>query len=355
LSGFRACAAATLVGSMPHWDRESAIDLILKGTPQIPVWPQLSSYQSEQMMVQYLEGLPGIQAAEGRTFLRTDTPGFEQELYGFYEEYLRIEANPGELMGSRFGMGPETGKTFFRFLEVVGEASSSMEAVKGQVVGPFTLLAGLKDQRDRSILYDERLQDVVVKHLAMKAKWQIQHLKSFGRPVIMFLDEPALAGFGSSAFISVSRELIHQLLEEVVNSIHGDGALAGIHICANTDWLLAFDSAVDIINLDAYNYMDKFALYRDHFLKYIDEGRIMAWGMVPTTDASIVGQVTARGLADRWLRNIEAFKSPTVDTKAILAQSFFTPSCGCGSLPEASAERVVELTRELGIIMRQYL
>ena len=355
MAGFRASAATTLVGSMPHRDREYVIQLILRESPSIPVWPQLPFYRTEQMMVQYLEGLPGIQAKEGRVFFQSEGPDFDRELYGFYDEYLEVEANPGNIRLSRFKLGEETGRTFFRFLEAAGKDASSLKAVKGQVTGPFTLLSGLKDHRDRSALYDERLQDVVSKHLAMKARWQIDQLKSLGRPVILFLDEPALAGFGSSAFISVTRELIQQLLGEVVAGIHEAGALAGIHVCANTDWLLAFESGVDVINLDAYNYMVKFELYREQFLRFTKEGGVVAWGMIPTTDAAIVGQVTAQSLADRWLRSIEPLTSPEVDTKKVLAQSLFTPSCGCGSLPEASAERVVQLTRELGLIMERHL
>ena len=58
-------AAATLVGSMPHKDRNRAVELILDAVPEVPVWPQLSSFPAEQMMIQYLEGLPGIREEAG--------------------------------------------------------------------------------------------------------------------------------------------------------------------------------------------------------------------------------------------------------------------------------------------------
>jgi len=354
MQDWKANGSTTLIGSMPHRDRERVIDLILEESPEIPVWPQLSAFSAEQMIFQYLEGLPGVQMRNGSAFLQTDTPEFDQELYAFYEEYLEVDGQSRDLVSSRFKMGPETGGTFFQFLDRMHRAAPpGLRAVKGQIVGPFTLLTGLKDQRDRALLYDERLQDALPKHLAMKAKWQIHHLRSFGRPVILFIDEPALAGYGSSAFISVSREQIQQLLKEVVDAVHEAGALAGIHICANTDWLLAFDSDVDIINFDAYNYFEKFALYRDAFFKFMSEGRTVAWGMVPTADPANIRQETAQGLVDRWLKNIEGFTTPDMSVDKILAQSLFTPSCGCGSLPEAAAERVVELNKEFGEIIRK--
>lgn len=350
---WKSYGATTLIGSMPHKDREKAIGLILKESPQIPVWPQLSTFAAEQMIIQYMEGLPGVRTREGSVFVQTDAPEFESELYEFYEHYLDVDAGNRDILESRFKMGEETGGTFFKFLEIMDKADKSeLLALKGQVVGPFTLLSGLKDQGDRALLYDERLQDVLPKHLAMKARWQIHHLRRFGRPVIIFMDEPALAGYGSSAFISVSRELIQQILKEIVDAIHAEGALAGIHICANTDWLLAFDSNVDIINFDAYNYFDKFALYRKAFAEFMSEGRIVAWGMVPTSDPTTIMQETAQGLAERWIKNIEELTAPDLSVEKILSQSIFSPSCGCGSLTEEAAERVLQLNRQLGELLR---
>ncbi|GKT07906.1 hypothetical protein [Desulforhabdus sp. TSK] len=353
--GWLSNASATLVGSMPHKDRSKVIELILDGVPEIPVWPQLPNFQPEQMLVQYIEGLPGLSIRNDSIYVNTDAPAFDDELYAFYEEYMEVEGGSKNLDDSRFKFGEETGKTFFQFLGALRSKTPAPRAVKGQVVGPFTLLTSLKDPRDRPALYDERLQDAVPKHLAMKARWQIQQLKSLGLPIIVFLDEPALAGFGSSAFISVSRELIQQLLKEIVDAIHEAGALVGIHVCANTDWLLMFQSHVNIINLDAYNYFDKFALYRNDFLKFMEGGGIVAWGMVPTSEPEAILQETAESLSERWLREIQPLVAPGLPLQKILSQSLFTPSCGCGSLPEPLAEKVIQLTGSLSKIMKNRL
>lgn len=346
-------AAATLVGSMPHRDRSATIDFILRHMPEIPAWPQLSTFRPEQMMTQYLEGLPGLITQDDRFYIRHDAPGFDQELTAFYEDYLAIESQSLELKTSRFALGKETGETFFAFLEALHRSSARPRAVKGQVVGPFTLLSGLKDQNNRSILYDEGLCDVVVKHLAMKARWQVEHLKAFGLPVIIFLDEPALAGFGSSAFISVSREQIDQLLGEILEALHQEGALVGIHVCANTDWLLAYQSSVDIINFDAFTYFDKFALYHEAFQNYMSEGRIIAWGMVPTSDPETLQQESPQSLAELWLRRVQSLATRDLTVSKILEQSLFTPSCGCASLPPDAAEKVVMVTRDLAEILKE--
>ena len=348
-------AAATMVGSMPHKDRRQVIDLILDQVPEIPVWPQLSKLEPEQMMVQYLEGLPGLKWQGGKHFIQWNSPRFDEELYAFYEEYLALQSGTLDIKTSRFALGSETGVTFRAFLEALRQVRTAPKAVKGQVVGPFTLLSGLKDQDNRPLLYDEGLRDVVVKHVAMKARWQVELLREFQRPVIIFLDEPALAGFGSSAFISVSREQVHQVLGEVLETIQSNGALAGIHVCANTDWLLAFQSSVDIINFDAYNYFDKFALYHEAFQKFVSEGRTVAWGMVPTSDPQTIQGESPQNLAELWLSRVQALVSADTTVEKILQQSLFTPSCGCAGLPEDAAEKVLMHTKTLSEILKRQI
>lgn len=345
MKSFQGLGSATLIGSMPQADRETAIGLALQAAPEIPAWPQLPIYPAEQMMAQYIEGLPGLVTEEGKQFVRSDTPKFEDESLRFYEQFLAIEDGSLKVDDSLFRMGAETTITFRRFLDTVKSAGLPLRALKGQVTGPFTLLCGTKDQNGRALIYDERFVEIVPKLLGLKARWQIEIMRSFGMPVIIFLDEPGLAGFGSSAFITVSTELVVKLLAEVADAIHAAGGIAGIHVCANTDWLLAFQSHLDIINFDSYGYFDKFVLYRKECIDFISKGGNMAWGVVPTLDAEAIQAETAESLAGRWIAQAEELVQNDVGLEKILAHSLFTPGCGCGSLTEECSARVFELLK----------
>jgi hypothetical protein len=305
------------------------------------------------MMAQYIEGLPGIVTEEGRQFVRCDTPEFDQQVLLFYERYLALGEGPLQTEASRFGMGEATSATFRCFLETIKGANLPLRALKGQIVGPFTLLSGLKDQDGRALIYDERFLDIIPKLLGLKARWQIELMQPFGVPVIIFLDEPGLAGFGSSAFITVSAELVLRLLAEVVDAVHTAGGIAGIHVCANTDWLLAFQSNFDIINFDSYGYFDKFALYRKEWLQFMAQGGNIAWGIVPTSDLNAIQAETPEGLAGRWTGQIRELAAGQMEMEEVIVHSFFTPSCGCGSLPEDYAARVLDLLKKFCRIMRQ--
>ena len=343
MKSFQGLGSATLIGSMPQTDRETAIRLALQAAPEIPAWPQLPVYPAEQMMAQYIEGLPGLVTEGGKQFVRSDTLEFDDESLRFYEQYLAIEDGSLKLNDSLFPLGEETGATFRRFLNIVGGAGRPFRALKGQITGPFTFLCGIKDQNGRALIYDERFLDIVPKLLGLKARWQIEIMKTFGAPVIIFLDEPGLAGFGSSAFITVSADLVINLLAEVAGAIHEAGGIAGVHICANTDWMLAFQSNLDIINFDSYGYFDKFILFGKECIDFLERGGNMAWGVVPTSDAETIRAQTPRGLAAKWIAQAGELAGFGMEFERILASSLFTPGCGCGSLTDDSTARVLDL------------
>lgn len=355
MKNFQGLGSATLIGSMPQRDRQRAIGLVLQAAPEIPAWPQLTAYPAERMMAQYIEGLPGLVTEEGRQFVRSDTPEFDQQVLLFYERYLALDERPLQIEASPFRMGEETSATFRCFLESVKGADLPLRALKGQIVGPFTLLSDLKDQDGRALIYDERFLDIIPKLLGLKARYQIELMQTFGVPVIIFLDEPGLAGFGSSAFIAVSAEPVLRMLAEVADAVHAAGGLAGVHVCANTDWLLLFQSNFDIINFDSYGYFDKFALYRQQCLQFMAQGGNIAWGIVPTSDLDAIQAETAEGLARKWTGQIRELAAGEMETDEVIAHSLFTPSCGCGCLPEDYAARVLDLLRRFCRILRQGL
>jgi hypothetical protein len=171
--------------------------------------------------------------------------------------------------------------------------------------------------------------------------------------VILFFDEPALTGFGSSAFISISREEISACFAEVIDAVHVEGGIAGIHVCANIEWPLVLDSAVDIVSFDAYSFFDKFVLYPNEIRKFMARGGILAWGIVPTLHVEDLEKETTESLLSRWGEMINRIESLGINRSVITAQSLITPSCGTGSLSRNQAEKVLQITREVSQTIRQ--
>jgi methionine synthase II (cobalamin-independent) len=344
-----------LIGSLPLDDHQEAFSLICEHSPDIPLWVQLPVNKEEGMMVQFLPGLPGLTPKGDDYFIDSEGESFDAELLDFYEDYMAVVEEKKDLNDSRFALRPDTAEGFFIFLDRIGNRSPAPFAVKGQITGPFTLATGIKDENERAVFYNDQVRDAVVKLLAQKARWQVMQLRRLGLPVVLFFDEPALAGFGSSAFISISPEDISNCFEETIAAVHSAGGFAGIHVCANTEWSLILDSSADIVSFDAYSYFDKFLLYPDQIRAFIDRGGMVAWGIIPTLrDEDIDGETTG-SLVSKWTEQFEALANLGIDKKKLFSQTFITPSCGTGSLGIVHAKRVLELTRDVSKEIRRQL
>ena len=225
--------------------------------------------------------------------------------------------------------------------------SDSIFAVKGQITGPITLTTAVSDQNRTAIFYDDRLRDAAVKLLAQRARWQARKLSALDKPVVLFLDEPALAGFGTSEFTSISRQDVMDCLNEVVEAAQSEGAIVGIHVCANTDWSLVLESGIRIVNFDAYSYFDRFVLYADALKRFIDQGGTVAWGIVPTSREADIDAETVDSLLSRWQEQLEKTTAIGLDRERLCRQSLITPSCGTGAIDRKRAEKVLSLTASL--------
>jgi hypothetical protein len=211
------------------------------------------------------------------------------------------------------------------------------------------------DQDLRSGLYNDMLADPIVKNAAMNARWQARQLAAVRPNVIIFVDEPYLASFGS-AFISLSREQVIEMLDEVFASIHQENALAGVHCCANTDWSVLLATSVDILNLDAYGYLENLALYPVELRAFLDRGGVIAWGIVPNTD--VINTVTAEGLAQRLLDGIALIctkavaRGVTLTADELANRSLIAPACGLGPATVPVADQAFEVLAALGDLLR---
>jgi methionine synthase II (cobalamin-independent) len=349
-SRFQANGLATLIGSLPVIDHREAFSLIFEHTPDIPLWPQLPSNPKEGMLSQFSEGMPGIVEEGDRTYFDIQTESFAEEMLAYFEQYLAAVEDPTLLPNSPFAVSRDRAQGLFALKDAV--AGKTVVAVKGQMTGPFTLLTGLHDREGRAAYYEPTIREMVVKGLSLKAAWQVQVLAQSQAPVILFIDEPALAGLGSSAFLSVSLNELGQELNEIIGAAQGAGALVGVHVCANTDWEFLLSTSIDIVSFDAYGFFDKLVACKDALYAFLKRGGIIAWGIVPTSEKEYIERETAESLLARWEAQAAQLVGGAWDYKSLLQQTLITPSCGTGSLPLTHAKKVLALTRDLSKLLR---
>lgn len=341
---FKTHCLPLLIGSLPLESHQEATDLIFDATPDIPLWPQLPVHKEEGMILQYAAGLPGLSRTNNKIFVDTDKPSFEEEVLAFYEEYLMVSEGAAPLEESRFQLKEDVAKGFYTLLAKAEINKKQLIGLKGQTTGPITFCTGLVDQEGRAIFYNDQLRDAAVKHLAMKARWQTRKMAEIGGQPIMFFDEPGLAGLGSSAFITITNEDIIACLTEVFEAVAAEKGLNGVHVCANTEWSVLFDSGVDIVSYDAYSYFDKLTLYADHLVRFFANGGILATGIVPTAP-EYIDLETVDSLTAKWFEQSRRLQALGIDEKTVYQQTLITPSCGTGAVSVLQAKKVLALTK----------
>ncbi len=343
--------STTLIGSFPGQDHQKAVEYILKACPEIPCWPQLPSYPQEGMLVQFSRGLPGFDSVN--LVINPELPSFEEEMLAFYEEYLAVKEGRKALSESLFSQEEDEVPGLFLLARAL-EQVHSLRAIKGQITGPFTLATSLKTPSGQPVFYDDTLRDIVNKLVAMRAAWQVEFLKKQGLPVVIFLDEPALAGFGSSAFVGVSRQEVKTLLMEVAEEIKAYGGLPGIHVCANTEWDLLIEAKLAVINFDAFDYLERFLLYTPLLKDFLRDGGLIAWGIVPTLKPQALLASTSEGLVQKVTQALEKIAQEIdIPPEEVARHSLLTPSCGMGTLEENLALKALDLLPQVSQKLRE--
>lgn len=343
----------THVGSVPHLASEELASRLVT-LLDIPAWtqhPRLSF--RENMYSQFTPSLPAVIVDEVHEKVIIDTGGdLSSPLEKFYEPIIAEDVDA-------FALRTQYASGFFAMLPALknhvppGDTSGW---AKGQVTGPISFGLTVTDQHLRASLYDEQLVDPIIKNTAMIARWQVRQLKSARENVLIFLDEPYMASFGS-AFISLSRNQVTSYLDEIFDAIHAEGALSGVHCCANTDWGLLLSTSVNMLNLDAYGYMENVALYPLELREFLDRGGTFCWGLVPNNES--IHEETPQKLAGRLRHGLQQICDKAAARGIIIRpdefgmRSLVAPACGLGSTSVETADQVFEVLAETGMILKR--
>ena len=148
-----------------------------------------------------------------------------------------------------------------------------------------------------------------------------------------------MVSFGS-AYVSISREEAIGLFNDVLGGIP---ALRGIHCCGNTDWSVLISADVDIINYDAFNYLDTIFYFEEDLRRFVTRGGRIAPGIVPSSEE--VMNATSADM-ERIMEKFRSAMSEKVGPQG-LRDLIVTTSCGVGSLQPEEARKAMDLLRQM--------
>lgn len=310
----------TGLGSLPHLDPAAALDLIAACCPALPFWPQLPQRSPEEMMVPQTLGplIAGVQRRED---------GFSYALFdqaGFVGQAAQTDA---ELL-------PDHAAGFFAF-EAALAAGDFADAVclKGQLCGPVTLAAQLYPHlhAPQSCLSEPVVLTALADFVGRLAHWQAGRLGCFGRPVMMWLDEPAL-------MLAQNYPIAQEALGTIIRELQAASVVVGLHCCAADCLPLLCHLQPDIVSFDATLVSSTDAAV-DALVAFIAGGGRVSLGLVPNT-AAMVESGTVQTLTQRWQRWADCLPP------AFAEAGLLTATCGLGLASSTTARHSFALAAE---------
>lgn len=324
-----------LIGSLPFQSPEEALEVVFRYCPRSPSWPQLPKLSIyESMSLQYLEGIPGWEwDGDNVTFIE---PYEISNLNNILDD-ISNESSGNYKLSEKFSL------TFNLFIEKI-KSKKDIDIIKGQVIGPITFLTTHKKKNGQLLISDEFYKDIIPKLLNLKADNQFESFKTANliSEKIIFFDEPVLSQIGS-AVLNLKKEDIKEIYESILCKKRS--YFVGMHICGNSEWDFIMSLPIDILNFDAYNYLEEFFLYEVDIKKFLEKGGYLAFGIIPT-DSDILKGTSSKELVEKIDYVIKKLKEIT-KIDHIEDKIFITPSCGMGALSIDESIKVLELLKSI--------
>jgi methionine synthase II (cobalamin-independent) len=319
---------ATAIGAIPGTDPAEAARTVIGELPHLPYLPELPA-----------RGV-GADIIGRAAAVLVDLP-VEVVPSGY-----RVAAHPG--IDQRRAVD-----LLRRDLDAFGDvlAGARPPLVKIQVVGPWTLTAGIELMRGHRVLTDpgalreftESLSEGLARHVADVAA-------RTGADVIVQLDEPTLptvlagalrtpSGYGTVAAVpeSDARDLLAGVIDAARSA---SGRPVAVHCCADRPPIgLLRDAGADVISLDA-TLLPPDAW--DEFGEAWDAGITMMLGLVPSTDPP--APVSLLDVAKPALRLVDRLG---FDRSILADRAIPTPTCGLAGASATWAVRAMALSAEL--------
>src|SRR5262245_53229706 len=192
-----------------------AIQCVAQTCPHIPFWPELPQRSPhapsvEQTFGAFADLVRPCRIGSGYEVL----PG---QLAALLE---RLEQAPARLEPTR-----SPGFFAFEHAMAAGRFAQAV-AVKGQLIGPLTLAWQLSAEGIPLVTLPV-YRAAIGRYLRRLARWQIDRLAQWGKPVLFFFDEPCLAMVPASR--ETTQEGLLAVLHDLLAALRRPGVLLGVH------------------------------------------------------------------------------------------------------------------------------
>ena len=181
---FRPKLLAYCMPGMPRRSSEEACQVMMRNFPEVITIPQPTL--SQRM---WTERTPCLKIDREKRQLSFEISGRENELVEFYDRYLAQDLD-------YFAISPELDPPLYTLAEMYKEKPwSELKLIHFSFPGLYSWGLSIKDESGAPALYNETLRDVMIKVLAMKAKWRERKIRELfpGVPTMVTVGDGALS------------------------------------------------------------------------------------------------------------------------------------------------------------------
>jgi methionine synthase II (cobalamin-independent) len=326
---------ATGLGSWPGTDRQEAARTVVGELPGMPYVPELPA-----------RGLGADIVGRGAALL-VDL-AVEEWPSGY-----RVARRPG---GEHRRAQELLARDLDALDEALGAAGATPAAVKCQVVGPWTLTAGVELRSGHRVLTDRGAVAEFAASLAEGLRTHVAELaRRTGAPVVVQVDEPSLpavlagslrtpSGYGTVRAVPGTEARV--VLADLVTAARDAGATSvAVHCCHPTPPLALLGAAgadAVAVDLGALGGPDAPADVLDALGELWESGVELWLGIVPTTEPA-----TRPELHDLARPALDLTDRLGFDRARLADRAVVTPACGLAGAGPAWARRATSTTVEL--------
>jgi len=349
---------ATGIGSIPETDSKKAIDLVDQLIRDMPFWPQLPNRAAgENMILQYAAYLPFIKIdRENNKLCVNDDIDVGTSLAELYEN---IEAARYEY----FALTNKCAPGFYGFLDRYRKEKKKITFAKGHVTGSLTLAVSIDDLPEavdkdpKRIIHNDTVMEILPAAVGMMGAWQVKTLSEVADRIIIFIDEPVLADYGSEVHpVKQSPDQLKAIINETIRQIRKgakkDTVYVGMHCCGNSTWEHWLDTDLDIINFDSFSYWSHFYNRIERIREFINQGKILAFGIIPTAKDKLA-LCNKEGVWQMLKGQLDSLIQAGIDETQLIEQSLITPACGYGAEDPQTCRSGFELLMQVSDIARK--
>lgn len=336
----RPACAPIARGLMPHASASAATRLLLAMTPDLLVWPRLARRNGQEIDLRYsLAGFPGLVSIEQADALRISRAAAEILIDRLALAYLRNDLAAGT-------PSPDQLIDLAEFVRTAGLTERS-RVIVCETLGPVSMAISLIDEHDRPLIYDPELREAIIHHVALRARWQVNHLKMYAAEVVICLDEPMLDAL-DSPFCPLDRDEGLAMIDRVFSNLAGVRGLAPDGVA---DWSAVLDLPLDLVFCNACEHESRLLAAAHEFCAFIQRGGVIAWGIVSADNMQLGDESIAACLA-RFDQLLGALEHAGATREQVLRAALITTSGSLAHVSIETAEQALQFCAEAAVQLR---